>query len=325
MSALQFSAPPATTATLLRNPVDVDAVRSLNPLSTIAGAMVKLRKVGREWKGLCPFHAERTPSFTIYAGDERAKCFGCGWQGDVIDFVQKAYGYTFPEAVDRLGGDMLPKATYSPAILDRAPKDDRTPEALAIWEAAQAATGTPAEAYLRLRAITMPLPPTIRFTRLHYCKSGPQYPVLVALIQNVAGEPIGIQRTYLDPVGIGKAAVAKPKLSLGGIRGGAIRIGDAVDTVAICEGLEDGLTLTQALGQPTWATAGTSNLAALELPETVRNLVIGADNDAPGRKAAQECGEAFAAKGYSVRIIRPALGNKDFNAEAMSVAARTGE
>ena len=91
----------------------------------------------------------------------------------------------------------------------------------------------------------------------------------------------------LDPVGIGKAAVAKPKLSLGGIRGGAIRIGDPLDTVAICEGLEDGLTLAQELGQPTWAAAGTSNLAALVLPPSVRKLIIGADNDAPGRKAAQ--------------------------------------
>lgn len=320
MSALNFSPYPATVATSLRLPTDVDAVRLHNPLSIIAGGMMKLRKVGGEWKALCPFHAERTPSFTIYAGDERAKCFGCGWQGDVIDFVRKAYGFSFTEAVDRLGGDTLPKANYSPTVLDRTPKDDRTPEALAIWDAAHAATGTPAEAYLRSRAIAMPLPLTIRFTRLHYGKSGPQYPVLVALVQNVAGEPIGIQRTYLDPVGNGKAAVAKPKLSLGSIRGGAVRLGDAVDGVAVCEGLEDGLTLAQGLDAPVWVSVGTSNLSAMELPASVRSVLIGADNDNAGEGAAQKAALAFVSRGLDVRTIYPAQGHKDFNSEAMAFA-----
>lgn len=321
MSALNFSVYPAALAPPQRLPIDVDAVRLQNPLSTIAGGMMKLRKVGNEWKGLCPFHSERTPSFTIYAGDERAKCFGCGWQGDVIEFVRKAYGYSFTQAVDRLGGDTLPKATSSPTVIDRTPKDDRTPEALAIWEASQAATGTPAEAYLRSRAIAMLLPPSIRFTRLCYGKSGPQYPVLVALVQNVAGEPIGIQRTYLNPVGDGKAAVAKPKLSLGSIRGGAVRLGDPVDQIVICEGLEDGLTLAQGLEGPVWVSVGTSNLPAMELPSSVRSVIIGADNDSAGECAAQKAALAFASRGLDVRTIYPAQEHKDFNAELMAGGA----
>lgn len=320
MSALNFSISPAIGAMPPRSLIDVDAVRLHNPLSAIAGGMMKLSKVGNEWKGLCPFHSERTPSFTIYAGDKRAKCFGCGWQGDVIEFARKAYGFSFIQAVDRLGGDTLPKANYSPTALDRTPKDDRTPEALAIWEAAQAAAGTPAEAYLRLRAITMPLPPTIRFTRLHYGKYGTQYPVLVALVQNVAGEPIGIQRTYLNPVGNGKAAVAKSKLSLGSIRGGAVRLGDPVDHVAVCEGLEDGLTIAQGLDAPVWVSVGTSNLPTMELPASVRSVLISADNDNAGEGAAQKAAHAFASRGLDVRTIYPAQGHKDFNSEAMAFA-----
>lgn len=314
MTALSFSATPA----LLHPKIDIDAVRLLNPMSTIAGAMVKLRKVGDEMIGHCPFHSERTSSFTIYAGDKRAKCFGCGWQGDVIDFVRKVYGYSFSQAVDRLGGDALPRAAFSPAVIDRAPKEDRTPEALAIWNVAQEAAGTPAEAYLRSRAITMPLPPSIRFTRLCYGNSGPVYPVLVALVQNVAGEGIGIQRTYLNPAGDGKAAVPKPKLSLGSIRGGAVRLGDPVDRIVICEGLEDGLTLAQELNEPVWVSVGTSNLAALELPARVRSAVIGADNDNAGATAAAKAGEALAARGIAARIIRPLGDHKDFNSEAMA-------
>lgn len=321
MAALPFQARPAAhNSTCLS---DIEQIRRDNPLPAIAGAMMKLRRNGNEWVACCPFHNERTPSFTIYEGGKRFKCFGCGASGDVLDFVQAVHKVDFVGALQLLGGGNLPKVAVaqSNAGLARGTKDDRTPEALAIWEAALAATGTPAEAYLRLRAITTPLPPTIRFTRLHYGKSGPQYPVLVALVQNVAGQPIGIQRTYLDPVGMGKAAVAKPKLSLGSIRGGAIRLGDPVDRLVVCEGLEDGLTLAQELAVPTWVGVGTSGMAAMRLPAHVTSVVIGADADEPGENAAAEAGQRFASAGLGVRVIRPTHPFKDFNAELMGGAA----
>jgi DNA primase len=296
----------------------VEEVRRANLLPAIVGATVKLRKSGKEWKACCPLHAEKTPSFTIYDRGLRFKCFGCGVQGDVFDYIKAIYRCSFAEAVVWLDGGMLPKANYDPAVICREQKEDRTPEALAIWEAAQDATGTPVEAYLRARAITLPMPPTIRFTRLHYGKSGPQYPVLVALVQNAAGEPIGIQRTYLDPVGNGKAAVAKPKLSLGGIRGGAIRLGKTIPVMLACEGLEDGLTLRQEIRLPVWVSAGASNLSAMKLPGNVYDVTIGADNDKAGFTAAAMAADAFVNKGVAARIIQPLGGHKDFNAELMA-------
>lgn len=319
LSAFAYSPAPRQTGFAPLSPAQLGEIRAANPLPAVAGAMVKLRKAGREFVGLCPFHHEKTPSFTIYDGGERFKCHGCGEAGDVIDFVRTAYGCTFTEAIDRLDGNALPKVDYAKTVIERE-TIDRTPEALAIWDASESATGTPAEAYLRQRAIRLPLPPSIRFTRLCYGNSGPQYPVLVALVQNVAGEGIGIQRTYLAPAGSGKASVAKPKLSLGSIRGGAIRIGEASATMAVCEGLEDGLTLAQELDGPVWVSAGTSNLAALELPVSVRSVIIGADNDSAGASAAAKAGEAFATRGHSVRIIHPLDGHKDFNSEAMAFA-----
>ena len=298
---------------------DIDEIRRNNPLPAIAGAVLKLRRSGNEWTACCPFHNDRSPSFTIYDGGKRFKCFGCGASGDVLDFVQAVHKVDFVGALNLLGGGSLPTVALHQSLAgyERDGKDDRTPEALAIWEAAQPATGTPAEAYLRMRAITMPLPPSIRFTRLRYGKAGQQYPALVALVQNVAGEPIGIQRTYLNATGTGKAAVPKPKLSLGSIRGGAVRLGEPSGRLMVCEGLEDGLTLAQQLGGAVWVGAGTSGMAALQLPAHITSVVIGADADDAGDKAANEAGQRFAAAGFGVKIIRPSAPFKDFNAELL--------
>jgi len=75
-----------------------------------AGVELTLR--GSRHVGLCPFHAEKTPSFFIFPNN-RYKCFGCGEYGDVIDFVQKHYGLSFPDALKHLRietGKLTPRA-----------------------------------------------------------------------------------------------------------------------------------------------------------------------------------------------------------------------
>ena len=294
--------------------LDLGSVRSRHPIPGIAAGIVKLRRAGNEWKACCPFHADRSPSFTVYDGGRRFRCFGCGAAGDVLDFVQRVHRVGLREAVAMLDGGALPIATIA-AGGAAEPNDDRTGEALAIWDSAENAAGTLAEGYLRSRRLELPLPPTIRFTRLPYGKSGPLHPALVALVTDEGDRPIGIQRTYLNAAGTGKAAVAKPKLSLGRMSGGSIRLAPASATVVICEGLEDGLSVQQALGIPTWATAGTGGLTALELPPRVRHVVIAADNDDAGDNAAHAAAARFASEQRSSRIIRPLEPFKDFNAE----------
>lgn len=80
----------------------LDAVRDRVPLVDLVGSIVKLKRSGREWTGLCPFHKEKTPSFMVNA--ERGHCFGCGWHGGHYDFVMQQYGYDFPDAVRWLAG-----------------------------------------------------------------------------------------------------------------------------------------------------------------------------------------------------------------------------
>src|ERR1700683_3535793 len=72
----------------------------------------RLRKYGNRYSGLCPFHNEKTPSFSIYADHQFYKCFGCDARGDVFNFVMTIEGLTFWEALKKLAeqnGIALPK------------------------------------------------------------------------------------------------------------------------------------------------------------------------------------------------------------------------
>lgn len=297
----------------------LQAIRQANPLPEIAARLVRLRPSGGELTGCCPFHRDRTPSFTIYDGGRRFKCFGCGAGGDVLDFVSRAYGVDLSGAARMLGAGNLPKASLpaSSEFLDteKGP-GERMAQARAIWQAAIPAAGTLAETYLRGRAIDPPYPAALRFARLRYGKEGVR-PCLVCAVRDPGGAVTGIQRIWLADDGRGKAAVPQPKLSLGRVRGGAIRLGDPDGTgrVTVCEGPEDGLSLAAMLGGPVWVAAGATFLPAMQFPPEVRSVLIGADNDPAGRDAADKAARAFAARGLAVRILRPLDGFKDFNDE----------
>ena len=83
----------------------------------IVGDYVLLKKAGAQnYSGLCPFHKEKTPSFSVHATRQFFHCFGCGQSGDVFSFVQKIENITFPEAIRAVAQKMgvaLPKQTFS--------------------------------------------------------------------------------------------------------------------------------------------------------------------------------------------------------------------
>ena len=84
------------------DPKFLDQIRSRIQVSEIVGDSVSLTKKGREHTGLCPFHKEKTPSFTVNDEKEFYHCFGCGAHGDVIRFLVDHRGFTFPDAVKDL-------------------------------------------------------------------------------------------------------------------------------------------------------------------------------------------------------------------------------
>jgi DNA primase len=105
-------------------PAFLDELRARTPLSAIIGRRVRLAKSGRNWKGCCPFHGEKSPSFYVY--DDHFHCFGCGAHGDAISFVMQSQGASFPEAVEQLAGEAgleVPKSTPAAAEAERRRHD----------------------------------------------------------------------------------------------------------------------------------------------------------------------------------------------------------
>jgi DNA primase len=96
-------------------PQFLDELRARLPVSEVVGRRVKLRKAGREWKGLSPFNKEKTPSF--FVNDQKAMWFdfSSGKNGNIFDFLMLTEGVSFPEAVERLAGQAgVPVPVSSP-------------------------------------------------------------------------------------------------------------------------------------------------------------------------------------------------------------------
>jgi DNA primase len=148
----------ATGRGLMALPADfLEELRARTPLPALIGRKVRLARAGRQWKGCCPFHSEKTPSFHVY--EDHYHCFGCGEHGDAISFVMKSEGLGFMEAVAQLAaeaGMRVPEP--SPEAASEA---QRQHDLHAVLEAAAQAfvrrlalpEGATARAYLRERGV----------------------------------------------------------------------------------------------------------------------------------------------------------------------------
>ncbi len=100
----------------------LDELRARLSLSDVVGRKVSLkRRSGSEYAGLCPFHNEKTPSFTVNDKKGFYHCFGCGEHGDAVGFVMKTEGLSFPESVEKLAREVgLPVPRATPQDRERA-------------------------------------------------------------------------------------------------------------------------------------------------------------------------------------------------------------
>ncbi|MBA2373168.1 MAG: DNA primase, partial [Chloroflexi bacterium] len=124
----------------------------------VVGGSVALKKAGSTYKGLCPFHGEKTPSFVVTPARESWKCFGCGLGGDIFSFVMQRDGLSFPEALRQLA------AQAGVEIDERSRRDDAhkarlrqvLDHAIAFYHDVLwlAKVGRPALEYLRGRGFT---------------------------------------------------------------------------------------------------------------------------------------------------------------------------
>lgn len=89
----------------------IDDIKARSDIETVVSSVVTLKRTGQNLKGLCPFHSEKTPSFTVYPGTQSFYCFGCGAAGDVISFVMRTENLDYVSAVETLAkraGIVLP-------------------------------------------------------------------------------------------------------------------------------------------------------------------------------------------------------------------------
>jgi putative DNA primase/helicase len=270
------------------------------------------RKAGGGWTARCPAHDDRTPSLSIREADANkvlVRCHaGCDQERVIAALRGRGlWAENGPRSLSRMARRTL---------IDRKPDHDdakRTQGALAIWQYAKPAQGTPVETYLASRGICLPTPDALRFHAGLKHPSGGIWPVMVALVTNGAdGTPLAIHRTFLARDGAGKAPVDPQKMMFGPCRGGAVRLADPSDVLMVGEGIETCLAAMLATGYPAWAALSTSGLRGLDLPKDVRDLIVLADGDEAGDAAAEDCALRWKRQGRRVRIARPPR-RMDFN------------
>jgi Toprim domain len=185
--------------------------------------------------------------------------------------------------------------------------------ALRMWHDECRPAGIIIETYLRARGITLPIPDTLRFhPALRHTPTGRLFSAMVALITNKHGSPIGIHRTYLSPNGKTKAEVDDPKMTLGNVAGGAIRLAPIGEHLLIGEGIETCLSAMQLYGVPAWSAVSAYGLYTIELPADVRKITILVNNDDYGQGAAEKAAWRLLKLGLRVSLAHSEIG-KDFN------------
>lgn len=139
-----------------------DEIRRRVDLVDLAGGHIALKKAGRHYKGLCPFHQEKTPSFHIDRDKGLWYCHGCHLGGDIFDFVMKTSNLAFAEAVETLANRAGVRLERSPDEARRSSERDRlyrALEAAAVYfgeHLADPARGKPARDYLQRRGVDEP-------------------------------------------------------------------------------------------------------------------------------------------------------------------------
>jgi len=183
-------------------------------------------------------------------------------------------------------------------------------KARSLWDAAKPITGSKAGSYLQRRAITTPLPDSLRFMPDLY--HGPSSSWCCAMIANV--EPTGgIHRTYFTKQG--DRLQRSAKMMLGPCRGGAVRLSDGSGPLVVAEGVETSLSLLQMLSDrnpSVWAATSSSGMKGLNLPPDPHALIIGVDGDKAGREAANTLATKAIALGWNVSLMEAPKG-QDWN------------
>lgn len=281
------------------------------------------RWYGRYGLACCPAHADTNPSLSISdspSGQLLLHCkAGCSFR-DVLDALR------WKGIVEGSGRMLEP----DPAELARARAEaerqaaKKEQRALACWKEALPITGTPAETYLRARAIICELPDSLRYHPCCWHPSGARLPAMVARVDDA--ERYALHRTFIQRDGSWTHGDKTARGMLGSTTGGHVHLTDGPEggPLVIAEGIETALSLACGLlREPAtiWASLSTAGMASLILPSgEPHRLIIATDGDAPGKDAGSALAERAATMGWNVSTL-PAPDGRDWN-DVLVLAAK---
>ena len=252
--------------------------------------------------------------------------FDGGQGGGPLNTLEQRTGLSgrdlFAHAADMTGWTDTSPLRREPA---RAPTSNRDPanEISFILSHAKPIKDSPAADFLVGRGLAMPDGADIKFhADLTHWETKTGFPALIAIVRDHAGTIVAIHRTYLhvDETSntVTKADVAKPRMMLGKVAGGAVRLAEigADGVLGLCEGIETGLAvMTACPGLAVWATLSTTNLEQVHLPPEATRVIILADHDesGAGSRAAETAARRLRSEDRTVSIAMPPKEGEDFN------------
>lgn len=249
----------------------------------------------------CPAHEDGTPSLSVRAGDSVLlfKCFAGCTIAEILTALRR-------NRIDISGG----AGSRQPVTAHRW---RRAALALRLWRESGPIEGTSGERYLAGRRI-YEASRALRFHDATPLGAGRDVNFLPAILAAVveADQIVAVQRIFLQPNGR-PALLEKFKRTLGSPGVGAVQIQPAQTVLGLAEGVENAASAGLLLGIPVWATLGAERFDKIAIPQSVKLLVLLADNDRAGRRAAAKAKARYIRPGRHVITLWPTAPFNDWN------------
>lgn len=266
-----------------------------------------VEKLGGKWTRqgsmcCCPAHEDSDPSLSVRVGN-RTLLFHCFAGCDSVEVIRAI------RAKGVLSSGYVPSRPHQET--KKASAEWLAGKAREIWDNARPLKGSPAERYLQERGIPGPYPELRYLARTpHGPKESLTFrPAMIAAVRDDKGL-VAVQRTFLDIGSYTKAKdLPKPKMALGLLGSGSVRLGTPTDTLGLAEGIENARSASLEHGIPVWATLGNERFPLVTIPSSVTRLILLPDPDAGGRIADDLARTAHARPGLTIETLVSRFGD----------------
>lgn len=256
---------------------DWAAIKAANPIADIIGQAIPLTRAGNEFRACCPFHPDKSPSFHVIPAKSFAHCFGCGWHGDVVDFVAAFKSCSTADAIAMLGGGDIAGQDTGAIEARKAAMQDRDRQqqqdragaitrARNLWD--NAGQADPHHPYLVRKGV-----------ELHTLRQHDDGRLLLPIYDS-AGDIQSLQ--FIDDAG-GKKFLPFAPTSLG-----RMYIGISMGRTILCEGFATGADIFAAVPEQVCVTYSMNNMekVARELAAAGHAIVLAADTGTSAERMA---------------------------------------